>query len=227
MTGIAPPGGVGCLISGSMCSGGQITPPERASLLLKFSFESCSMSTLPLFPTVVCVSECAQAFGSRCSVSGATGTLVGGAWATARAGDSNTAIVQLRMRTPQTSHVPFQRVSNAARITAWWEPEFQTGLHRPEKQRRMIGGRHYCNHPARAVQQRPRPNNDSRPIANAAAGDSGQRDRTCCKQRAARRACRSDHRIWSRRRGAFQFVCRALICCGREVVPAATRRREA
>ena len=45
----------------------------------------------------------------------------------------------------------------------------------------MIGGRHYCNHPARAVQQRPRPNNDSRPIANAAAGDSGQRDRTCCK----------------------------------------------
>jgi hypothetical protein len=27
--------------------------------------------------------------------------------------------------------------------------------------------------------------------------------------------------------GQFQFVCRALICCGREVVPAATRRREA
>jgi hypothetical protein len=51
--------------------------------------DECSMSTLPLFPTVVCVSECAQAFGSRCSVSGATGTLVGGAWATARAGYSS------------------------------------------------------------------------------------------------------------------------------------------
>lgn len=107
-------------------------------------------------------------------------------------------------------------MSNAARITAWWEPEFQTGLHRPEKQRRMIGGRHYCNHPARAVQQRPRPNNDSRPIANAAAGDSGQRDRTCCKQRAARRACRSDHRIWSRRRGHFSSsVARSSVAAGK------------
>jgi hypothetical protein len=32
----------------------------------------------------------------------------------------------------------------------------------------MIGGGHYCNHPARADATAPRPNNDSKSIANAA-----------------------------------------------------------
>jgi hypothetical protein len=41
MTGIElPVGGVGCLISGSTCSGGQMTPPDRASFSLKSSFPS-------------------------------------------------------------------------------------------------------------------------------------------------------------------------------------------
>src|SRR5262245_44265392 len=78
MTGIGPPGGVGCLISGSTCSGGQITPPERASLSLRFRVASrCWGSTSLPFPVVLGVSECAH-FGSSCSVLGATGALVGG-----------------------------------------------------------------------------------------------------------------------------------------------------
>src|SRR5262249_36375435 len=75
---IAPPGGVGCLISGSTFFGGQITPPERASLSLRFPCASCWSDSAPL-PIVLGVSDCAHAFGSSCSAFGATGGLaVGG-----------------------------------------------------------------------------------------------------------------------------------------------------
>src|SRR5215469_4443616 len=75
ITGIAPPGGVGCLISGSTCSGGQITPPDFASLSLRFPVPSCCASPRSApFPTVVWVSEWAHALGATCSVLGATGT---------------------------------------------------------------------------------------------------------------------------------------------------------
>src|SRR5262249_23999713 len=74
-----------------------------ASLSLKFPAASCCCGSISLaFPIVVGVSECAQALGSSCSVMGATGPFVaGGAWATARAGASSTAIVKARLR-PQT-----------------------------------------------------------------------------------------------------------------------------
>src|SRR5262249_14320869 len=100
MTGIAPPGGVGCLISGSTCSGGQITPPDLASLSLRFPFPSrCASVPSPPFPTVACVSEGAHAFGSSCSDLGATGTVVcGGACASASAGKRATETVSPKKR---------------------------------------------------------------------------------------------------------------------------------
>src|SRR5262245_31060137 len=65
ITGMGPPGGVGCLISGSTCSGGQITPPERASLSLRFPVESFrGRSTSLPRPIVDGVSVFAHAFGS-------------------------------------------------------------------------------------------------------------------------------------------------------------------
>ena len=125
MTGIGPPGGVGCLISGSTCCGGQITPCERASLSLKFpvASRSCWSTSLPL-PIVVGVSE-AQPFGSSCSVMGATGALVaGGACPIAGAGASSAAIVKPRMRNPPTIARSRRRVYSAGKITAWREAEF-------------------------------------------------------------------------------------------------------
>ena len=48
MTGIEPPGGVGALIAGSTCVGGQMTPPERAggSLRLPPFLESQPIRTI-------------------------------------------------------------------------------------------------------------------------------------------------------------------------------------
>src|SRR5262249_7685325 len=101
ITGIAPPGGVGCLISGSTFFGGQITPPERASLSLRFPCASCWSDSAPL-PIVLGVSDCAHAFGSSCSAFGATGGLVvGGACATAAVGNRTAAVTISQMRIPR------------------------------------------------------------------------------------------------------------------------------
>src|SRR5262249_38711039 len=105
---------------------GQITPAERASLSLKFLAASCCCGSISLaFPIVVGVSECAQALGSSCSVMGATGPFVaGGAWATARAGASSTAIVKARLRPQTIARSLFGACTPPKKITTGLEPEF-------------------------------------------------------------------------------------------------------
>src|SRR5262249_42565584 len=112
ITGIVPPGGVGCLISGSTWSGGQITPPDLASLSLRFPCAPCWASTpSPPFPTVVCVSEWAHAFGSSCSALGATGAWVcGGYWATPKAGRRTTEAIRPKTRIAGTIELPLFRL---------------------------------------------------------------------------------------------------------------------
>src|SRR5262245_45390951 len=126
MTGIGPPGGVGCLISGSTCAGGQITPPVRANLSLRFRVASRCWGSVSLpFPVVLGVSEGAQAFGSSCSAMGATGAFVGGgAWATDTAGSS--AISKQRTRAPRAIARSLSSDS-FHKITASQEVEFRSG----------------------------------------------------------------------------------------------------
>src|SRR3954470_19927331 len=83
---MGPPGGAGCVMSGSTCCGGQMTPLERASLSLKLlscDTLGCALSSISLpCPIVAGV----QFSGLFCSAFGVTGGLVcGGACANAGA----------------------------------------------------------------------------------------------------------------------------------------------
>src|SRR5262249_56155469 len=48
ITGIAPPGGVGCLISGSTFFGGQLTPPQPPTPSLRFPSPTSRSHSPPL-----------------------------------------------------------------------------------------------------------------------------------------------------------------------------------
>src|SRR5262249_28477427 len=99
----------------------------------------------PPFPTVVCVSEWAHAFGSSCSALGATGALAsGGAWASAKAGRRATEAVSPKIRISRNiRRILFRYVG---RITACRERGFHSrrGVAQALKadQRKMAERRH-------------------------------------------------------------------------------------